>query len=149
MNAQEWYEANNPEQKDAVNSLLIKAQMRPGCTCTKPTKLLPDPPCDVFYQPTEAEYKKIVSDWDDARPRYQKKNKIFPMKSQVFYFKKNNRRKPTNAEREALKQEVKVNHLTPKKAGGCPTGPGNLQPNRDLCPACRAIDLEFNKFQGG
>jgi hypothetical protein len=147
MNIQEWYEAKNPEKKTEVNSLLLKAQMKPECTCAKPTKLLPEPPCDVFYQPTPKEYDKIVEDWDNKRAAYQKKNKIFPMKSQVFNFKRVNKRKPTNAEKETLKQEVKVNHLTPKSAGGCPTGTGNLQPNRDLCPACRKIDLAFNNFQ--
>lgn len=59
-------------------------------------------------------------------------------------------RPPTVAE---VRTERKVNHLTPKAAGGCPTGDtsklesGNLQAHGQLCPACRDIDTAFNAFQ--
>ena len=42
---------------------------------------------------------------------------------------------------------VKINHLTPKAAGGCPTGYDNLQMHNDLCRTCQAIDDEFGKWQ--
>lgn len=59
-------------------------------------------------------------------------------------------RPPSVAE---VRKERQVNHLTPKSAGGCPTGDQsksdntNLQAHGQLCPACRDIDAAFNVFQ--
>ncbi|HYO56874.1 hypothetical protein, partial [Archangium sp.] len=44
---------------------------------------------------------------------------------------------------------ARINHLTPKEAGGCPTNPRNLQPQQTLCKTCRSIDQFFtDKWQG-
>ncbi|PRP95383.1 hypothetical protein ENSA5_39680 [Enhygromyxa salina] len=41
----------------------------------------------------------------------------------------------------------KVDHLTPKGAGGCPDNPGNLQPHDLLCSTCKMIDDTFGLWQ--
>lgn len=38
------------------------------------------------------------------------------------------------------KKLERINHLTPKEYGGCPTNPGNLQPQQTLCITCQQID---------
>jgi hypothetical protein len=53
-------------------------------------------------------------------------------------------RPPTPQE---FREARKTNHLTPKSAGGCPTGKNNLQLHAKLCPACQALDARFGDFQ--
>lgn len=46
-----------------------------------------------------------------------------------------------------LQDYLQGNHLTPKDAGGCPTGSGNLQHNGVLCDVCQGFDREFGLLQ--
>jgi hypothetical protein len=144
MSADQWYEKNcDRKQKgwqnqvdkgnqDAINNpqdyqkykqeLLDDARAREGCFCPYPTKVMPEPPCNIFYSPTsQKEAKKIQNRHDNTVDRYRK-DKGLPDGSQI-------------------------NHLVPKTAGGCPDGEGNLQPHDDLCSVCQKIDGRFNKIQ--
>jgi hypothetical protein len=53
-------------------------------------------------------------------------------------------RPPTDAE---YQKYVQGNHLTPKDAGGCPTGSKNLQSNSKLCRVCQGFEDEFTRMQ--
>jgi hypothetical protein len=145
------------DKKKRYQALIAKAKARPGCTCTKKTRVLPEPPCDVFYgRPPpesarrEAQQDAIEDAWDAYRTTYQKKVGILSSKRvrRELTFKLG--RSPSS---EEVKTERQVNHLTPKSAGGCPTGDRtkfdntNLQAHGQLCPACRDIDAAFNEFQ--
>ncbi|MBZ4420402.1 PAAR-like domain-containing protein [Myxococcus sp. RHSTA-1-4] len=44
---------------------------------------------------------------------------------------------------------ARINHLVPKEASGCPTNPGNLQPQQFLCDACQGIDDFFTAHWQG
>jgi hypothetical protein len=141
MNMEEWYLNNIPRKfpnpaaqatKTAeLKQLLADAKARAGCTCkSKKTKLLPEAPCDVFFDNPDpairkARHQHIEDSW------------------------KNYKRTSTYAKRKGIDKGTnrKVNHLTPKAAGGCPTGNKNLQPDKQLCGACQAIDQRFNQFQ--
>ena len=64
----------------------VKDKKANGCTCTgKSGKLIPDPPCHVFFKPvTDAEKTRIEDDWGQSpatgvpseRAKYQKKMRI-------------------------------------------------------------------------
>jgi hypothetical protein len=103
----------------------------PPCTCNG--KVVPQYPCNKFYQGVTGSTKKrsgekgkIADDWDAYSAKYRKKKKMATGK--------------------------KVNHKTPKGAGGCPTGNGNLQPHDDgpdaLCKVCQGLDDDFGELQG-
>jgi hypothetical protein len=56
-------------------------------------------------------------------------------------------------EYDALKVKAnrleRINHVVPKEAGGCPTHPGNLQPQQTLCDVCQGIDQFFHGRMAG
>ena len=135
---------------------LARAKARPGCTCTKKTRLLPEPPCDAFYgRPPpgarrRAQQLSIERAWNTYRATYQKKVGIPSGQKVERELTIKLGRTPSVAE---VRKERQVNHLTPKAAGGCPTGDKsrfdntNLQAHGQLCPACRDIDAAFGEFQ--
>jgi len=126
---------NLADKKSRYNKLIHDAKTRPGCTCGTPKPpLLPSPPCDVFYQrPPPGEKRKAQQ---DAIEEAWNKHRAKSLKS---------RGRP--AALVGVRSGEQVNHLTPKSAGGCPTGDGNLQAHEQLCPACQTIDGRFNEFQ--
>jgi hypothetical protein len=98
-------------------------------------KLVADPPCNVYrvYRQTKKDSKKnppvitaarkkkeIEAEWDIYRKRYQRRMGI------------------------ENKQNVKVNHKTPKSAGGCPTGANNLVPDAHLSKECKAVSDQLD-----
>lgn len=138
-------------EKQAYRQLIKDAMARPGCTCTGETKVLPNPPCDVFYgrQPDgsterEEQMDNIKAAWDALRPRFQLQQGLPAPDIHRPRLERQLGRPVSNFE---FNQARKTNHLTPKTAGGCPTGKGNLQSNAKLCQACQAIDGRFNRFQ--
>lgn len=123
------------QNKAGLRDLMKRAKKRPGCTCAKPPPpLLPSPPCDVFYsRPPPGPARKAQQDAiEDAWKDYKKAHVG---------------REPTPPALVGVGQGDEVMHLTPKSAGGCPTGDGNLQAKKALCASCQAIDGEFSKFQ--
>lgn len=140
MNMEEWYLNNiprkfpNPAQQATktaeLKKLLADAKTRTSCTCKAKTKLLPEPPCDVFFDnPDPIKRKARRQHIEDSWKHY---------KNTSSYRTRN---------RLGTGQQSKVNHLTPKAAGGCPTGNKNLQPNKQLCTTCQKLNDGFNQFQ--
>lgn len=143
MNADQWYAQNaqkkqdsydnyvsgggtpapkNPDYVNNLNKLMTRAKARKGCYCVIPTKILPEPPCNIFFSPTAPKQaKKIQRRHDNTVDRYRRD--------------------------KGLAAGAQVNHPTPKTAGGCPDGDGNRQPHEDLCGVCQEIDGDFNNFQ--
>jgi uncharacterized Zn-binding protein involved in type VI secretion len=162
MNRDEWYEMNikrrypNPAQQAAMltsyQNTIAKAKARPGCVCaSKKTKLLPEAPCDVFFDnqdPAQRRARKdnIDESWKHYRntSTYQSRNGIRSIPDSTALLTGRLGRAPTQDE---LRNDRQVNHLTPKSAGGCPTGNSNLQPMRQLCGPCQTIDKEFELYQ--
>ena len=171
MNLTEWYGKRLPQkypnqpklaqQAAELKQLLADAKARPNpCpTCkSKHTRVLPKPPCDVFfpYSPARSEHAKKAWESYKKTSTYQARNGI----QSVAQTRARVTAKLTQAAsaagqlaptqrqiNEAVNADRQVNHLTPKAAGGCPTGGGNLQPNRQLCASCQSIDKRFNAFQ--
>jgi hypothetical protein len=121
--------------KTGVRELIGRAKARPGCTCPKPPPpLLPSPPCDVFFSrpppgpARRVEYQAIADKFSSYKADHVG-------------------REPTPRSLIGVREGDSIMHLTPKSAGGCPTGDGNLQSKKALCPTCQAIDDEFNYFQ--
>jgi len=98
-------------------------------------KSLPEPPCDVYYvfpqkpgdtaknESTAVRKKKeIEREWDNHRPKYMSR-------------------------RPHLVSDEQINHRTPKAAGGCPAGIGNLVPHSRLTPECQAADKALTRAQ--
>jgi hypothetical protein len=146
-----WSVAKRNAEKQAYRQLIKDAMARPGCTCPKGTRVLPNPPCDVFYarQPDEsaarADQKNAIDlAWHRFRPRFQNQHGLPPPGVHKAQLERQLGRRPTTKEMNSARQ---ANHLTPKSAGGCPTASGNLQLHATLCPACQAIDTRFNRFQ--
>lgn len=141
---------------------------RAHCTCAPGNKVLPQPPCDRFRAPDEARYKNIVAAWEAEgvkkayRAWYQAEFGTMLLNStailagliaaspnpQAIQKLANLRRgdparKPYDALSDRAKKLERINHVVPKEAGGCPTGPGNLQPQQALCSSCQDIDQSF------
>ncbi len=105
-------------------------------TCGCPP-VAPSPPCDVYYRRPRAGTKRredqqtrIENRWSSfKRVQLQKApaDRIPPLKD--------------------MKPNDQVNHLTPKQAGGCPTGQGNLTLDKKLCSACAELENDFKEFQ--
>jgi hypothetical protein len=162
MNRDEWYLQNITRtfgpaaQYPALEryiGLIDDAQARVGCTCPQPPPpLLPSPPCDVFFDNADEtrrdeRHDHIVDSWNGERPNYQVNNGILSVADTITALQNRLDNPIANPTQQQVQDERQVNHLTPKNAGGCPTGDGNLQPNGELCDACRRIDRRFNEFQ--
>lgn len=144
-----------------LRQLLQDARARPSpCpTCkSKTTRVLPEPPCDVFFPYSPARSDHVKKAWNTYRrsSTYQARNGIKPpAAAQAMITARLTRARaaaglppPTPGEiKTAFEKDRQVNHLTPKAAGGCPTGGKNLQPHRQLCDSCKSIDDRFNDFQ--
>lgn len=116
-----------------LKDLSKRAVAPKSCSCPP---VAPSPPCDVFYkQPhtkkrREAQHKQIDKRWSNFKAAQLAKppaERIVPLK--------------------AMAPDDKVNHLTPKKAGGCPVGAGNLTLDKALCSACSEIEAGFSDLQ--
>jgi hypothetical protein len=151
MTMDEWYTKDNfgntaPHAGEYTN-LMAEVNGRksatPPCTCS--SKLVPSQPCNVFRRPVSGpEYDKIVDDWDDVRPVYQAHNGIPSVSVVTANLTASLGHPPTQAQ---VQDERQVNHLTPKKAGGCSNGDGNLEKNGSLCSVCRGLDKKFGNLQ--
>jgi hypothetical protein len=149
--AEGWSKARLRAEKRAYRQLISDAMARRGCTCVGNTRVLPSPPCDVFYgrQPDQSPARITQRDninkaWNKLRGRYLLQQGIPSPEIHARRLTRQLGRPPTPIE---FKRARQTNHLTPKTAGGCPTGSGNLQLNAALCPACQALDARFNQFQ--
>jgi len=99
----------------------------------------------IFRRPvTPAEHTQIVADWDYVRKEYQAIEGIPSVGTVTTTLTAELGRAPTQKETQ---DERQVNHLTPKSAGGCPTGDGNLAKNGSLCSVCRGFEDRFTKLQ--
>ncbi|PRP93199.1 hypothetical protein ENSA5_44660 [Enhygromyxa salina] len=146
-----WTKAQLRAEKRAYRALIKDAMARAGCTCEKRTRLLPNPPCDVFYgrQPDRSpqrkeQKKKIHAAWRAFRLRFQFQQGLPEVGAHRSQLERQLGRPVTEFE---FNEARKTNHLTPKSAGGCPTGAGNLQLHAALCPPCQALDDRFKRFQ--
>ncbi len=124
-----WRDKKLREYKE----LSRKAVAAKSCGCPP---VAPSPPCDVYHkQPSKGDerqkqHKSIDSKWRNYRKAQQQKasaDRIPPLRE--------------------MEEDDQVNHLTPKSAGGCPTGQGNLTLDKKLCPACKKLEAEFTDFQ--
>jgi hypothetical protein len=134
------------KQQEAAD-ILQEARTRPNCTCPPPPpkpKLVPEPPCHVFYAPPPAvpdiaAAQKIQSD-ATAKSR------------EAWYGPPGN---PTAGYKSTYTANTgckEVMHLVPLSAGGCPGKPhkdGNLEckDSPRMCDACRATDSKFTPIQ--
>lgn len=136
-------------QKDASGQLTQKAKdrreyvekvkVKEGCKGCQ-GKVLPEPPCNVFRSPIcKTELDAIKAAHRNNAPNFRT-SKGMPAKSQDV-------QTMFGISQPEADKIVKVNHLTPKGAGGCPTGAGNLQMHFDLCDTCQGFDDEFGNWQ--
>lgn len=135
--------------KDKQSEYAELTKMVAERTCGCPP-LTPSPPCDVHYQKAplgsperEKRTTKVASDY-----REWKEGHLFPDPNFVGPRQK----VPSSIAglgdgSKAKGEHQQVNHLTPKSAGGCPTGDGNLQQHRKLCDDCQALDTLYGPFQ--
>lgn len=143
---------------------MVKAQ---DCTCSG--EVFPKPPCDVFRGPDKDRHDAIEAKWNKERAAYKdwyQRTHGVQLHDSTHFFnlmkgalpattqaammaaaklgKAARRLDPNGQLMDKLSADAKklerVNHLTPKEAGGCPTNPGNLQPQQTLCAACQGID---------
>ena len=117
----------------AYRELSRKAVAPKTCGCPP---VAPSPPCDVYYKrppqgkARESQHHAIESKWS--------------------HFKERQLAKPPEARIRSLRNmgpNDQVNHLTPKGAGGCPVGNGNLVVDKELCSECKKLEDEFTNFQ--
>lgn len=120
--------APKPALKKEYDAVMKRVANKKSAGCVCSGKVLPEPPCNVFYnKTTEAERNKIKKKWNKQGRKGDGPGTI---------------RKKLGA-----KAGEQVNHLVPKCAGGCPAGKGNLQAHEKLCAVCQKIDGDFGKLQ--
>ena len=159
--------APNYSPKRAEEYKLLRSVKKTDCTCKG--KTFPSPPCDVFRKPDKKRHDAIEEQWNRARNKYKEWYSqtygvtlhesshflqiMLGAYSPVQRMEMQNTIRLSRAERaknklaqqysqmdiDAKKLE-RINHLTPKEYGGCPTNPDNLQPQQTLCIACQDID---------
>jgi hypothetical protein len=106
-------------------------------TCSCPP-VAPSPPCDVYYRRPRAGTKRREQQQDSIEAKWYSFKRVQQQKLPA------DRIPPL----KNMKLNDQVNHLTPKQAGGCPTGQGNLTLDKALqCPACRKLEEDFKEFQ--
>lgn len=156
---------NNPSRKEGLK--LMKSVKKTQCTCSG--EVFSKPPCDVWRAPDTTRHTNIESQWDAGRTDYRqwyertyqttlKTSSDFMavfrgMESPATLRSMDEVMKQSRAQRAnspfakqyaKMKRESdgleRINHLTPKEYGGCPTNPNNLQPQQTLCLACQEID---------
>ena len=128
-----WYTTDNngapiAGQKEKYDAVMKKVESRKenGCTCDG--EVVPSPPCDQHYnKTTKLERNAIKRKWRTASRAGDGPGTV---RNQI-----------------GATSGKKVNHLTPKAAGGCPDAPGNLQAGENLCSVCTDIDDDFTKLQ--
>jgi len=126
-----WYSTDNAgnysvHKEEKYNAVMEMANNRKelGCTCPPDNKVVPEPPCDQFYNgTTKGERARINERYDLAKEDEEFNNAIGRTKGN------------------------QGNHLVPKSAGGCPASPGNVQAHELLCDVCKEIDGMFNPLQ--
>jgi hypothetical protein len=120
----------------------IKRRKKEECTCDG--EIFPQPPCNVFRPPNAARTKRIEAEWDRAGQKEKYADEFRTRNpTAIRDFVKKNPKEPPPPKKGAFK---KVNHLTPKSAGGCPTNRQNLQPNDLLCKTCKKLDTEIESL---
>lgn len=159
ISMEEWYEENQGGSQNKINEVkaLIEQcsdteRRKAGCSCYKrkpKTRLLPTPPCNVFYRPTNKstyteDKAKITEDYDAAASELRVKLGVTP-RSEIMGPNQSSPRSAKQAERWQATQQL--NHLVPKSAGGCPAGTGNIEANERLCNVCRSKDKQFSDYQ--
>jgi hypothetical protein len=151
MTMDDWYTKDNhgnpaphaAQYRTLMQDVANRKSATPSCTCS--SRLVPSPPCNVFRRPvSQVEYEKIVDDWDDVRPVYQAHNGIPSASAVTATLTTKLGHPPTQKQ---VQDERQVNHLTPKQAGGCSNGDGNLEKNGSLCEVCRKLEERFGKLQ--
>ena len=132
---------------DAADRMKVYKQMlamkERYCSCDG--QVFPSAPCDVFRAPNPARTKAIKDQWDTATIQYRTNYMSAHPNAIVDFIARN----PDEIKPVVNKHTFdKVDHLTPKAAGGCPDNPGNLQPHDLLCGTCKMIDDQFGVWQG-
>ncbi|WP_342376381.1 DUF4150 domain-containing protein [Myxococcus stipitatus] len=137
----------------------VRAQKAAQCTCAPGNRVFPEPPCDVFRAHDSERTKKIIAAWDEERSNYRDhwesvsgRQLLTPESAMARLREQAGGSFASDAEAKAAltqaNKQSRINHLVPKEAGGCPTNPGNLQPQSELCAHCQGIDDLFtSKWQ--
>ena len=153
---------------------LAKQLKKKSCECTSPTRVFPEPPCDVFRAANPARTAEIEGAWNQHREDFVKAFSA-PLENYAYFLNLMiGSHPPADATRIRgaakmrkgemkgnkwgqlwkeydleSKKLVRINHLVPKEAGGCPTNTNNLQPQQILCPICQDIDqMMTDHWQG-
>jgi hypothetical protein len=159
MDMDTWYTTDNlgnplpAADVQAYKDLMDRVNNRkdpslpPDKQCSCSGRVVPEPPCNVFRKTNDRERAKIVSDWDKEGGKgvvdvFVKRAPGDPKANAAGNITRPSARKAIGAP-----AGTQVNHLTPKSAGGCPTGTGNLQAHESLCDVCKQIDKDFGKLQ--
>ncbi len=131
------------EKRAETRSILNQAKQREGCTCAgSDNKVMPEPPCNVFYGIPPAEPNLAAA---------QKKQSAMTAASRLKWYGASG--DPESGYKHQYSKETgcsEVMHLVPLSAGGCPGAPGkngNLQCKDSLCNVCKGIDDQFSAIQ--
>ncbi len=135
--------APTPEALDRQAKYRMHLEMKEKhCSCEG--EVFPKPPCDVFRAPNSDRTIAIEGRWTNLSTKFKAG---FDAKNagivERFIAANPGQPKPSTGDRFG-----KVDHKTPKSAGGCPAGPGNLQPHDLLCQTCKTIDDAYGDWQG-
>jgi hypothetical protein len=129
-----------------------------GCGC----KVFPEKPCNVFRELKPGEKAEIDRKWKRKRkqPGFVESLGVDTVDDCLTQAGRADLAGPAGlaackadpakmTERETiLTNKRKVDHRTPRSAGGCPTGTGNLVAHENnLCAECKKIDARFSDLQ--
>jgi hypothetical protein len=131
------------EAKDRMKVYQMMLGMKEKhCTCDG--QVFPKAPCDVFRAPNAERTRKIEEKWTGQSDVYYSNFTSANPDALTAFVARN----PAEPAPSGGPRFSKVDHLTPKGAGGCPDNPNNLQPHDTLCKTCKLIDDQFTEWQG-
>jgi hypothetical protein len=154
----EWYQLDDPDPTSvgAARRAKLASLKCTGAPCPNaakgPEERKSDPPCDVYRVLTKDESDKNFNGLSQDRLcELRGEHKVPKEKLEIarkLYGPFATKKSLTPADNAAAEKAIKIDHRTPRSAGGCPTSKDNTVGHSNLCANCQEAD-EYKDTQSG
>jgi Domain of unknown function (DUF4150) len=154
--SREWYQFDdipgNPPGVGTARKAELASLPCLGAPCKNaskgPEERKSDPPCDVYRVLTSDESEENEAGLNNDRLAELRKKHGVPVEK-LEAARAIHGPFATRAQAKAVPaDEMKINHVTPRAAGGCPTSENNTEGHRNLCDNCKKADNLRDTWSG-